>query len=81
MSLAVNGAKTGLANLIDLVNYSNPTAVQIAANQVEFNNLAVCASGGANTEVNIKAVNGQGFINGSAHPTGFLLYYNFVLLS
>ena len=75
MSLAVNGAKTGLANLIDLVNYSNPTAVPIAANQVEFNNLAAYAGGGENTEVNIKAVNGQGFINGSLHPTGFSLYY------
>ena len=76
MALAVNGAKTGLANLIDLVNYSNPTAVPIAANQVEFNNLAVYSGGGGqNTEVNIKAVNGQGFINGSLHPTGFSLYY------
>lgn len=77
MALAVNGAKTGVANLIDLVNFSNPTAVPIAANQVEFNNLAVYGGGGGswNTEVNIKAVNGQGFINGSLHPTGFSLYY------
>ena len=87
MALAVNGAKTGVANLIDLVNYSNPTAVQITANQVEFDALAVYDNTagykwpGINTEVNIKAVNGQGFINGSTYPTGFSLYYRRVGLN
>ena len=81
MALAVNGAKTGVANLIDLVNYSNPTAVQITANQVEFDALAVSVTGYTNTEVNIKAVNGQGFINGSTHPTGFSLFYRRVGLN
>ena len=81
MALAVNGAKTGVANLIDLVNYSNPTAVQITANQVEFDALAVNVTGYTNTEVNIKAVNGQGFINGSTHPTGFSLFYRRVGLN
>ena len=80
MALAVNGAKTGVVNLIDLINYSNPTSVQIAANQVEFSALAVYNNAGSkplgtNTEVNIHAVNGQGFINGSSHPTGFSLFY------
>ena len=87
MALAVNGAKTGVANLIDLVNYSNPTAVQITANQVEFDSLAVfdnpgmAKPAGTNTEVNIRAVNGQGFINGSSHPTGFSLFYRRVGLN
>ena len=87
MALAVNGAKTGVANLIDLVNYSNPTAVQITANQVEFDSLAVFDNPGmakplgTNTEVNIRAVNGQGFINGSSHPTGFSLFYRRVGLN
>ena len=87
MALAVNGAKTGVANLIDLVNYSNPTAVQITASQVEFDALAEFdnyGSGkpaGTNTEVNIRAVNGQGFINGSTHPTGFSLFYRRVGLN
>ena len=86
MALAVNGAKTGVANLIDLVNYSNPTAVQITASQVEFDTLAVYNNAGSkplgtNTEVNIRAVNGQGFINGSSHPTGFSLFYRRVGLN
>ena len=86
MALAVNGAKTGVINLIDLINYSNPTSVQIAANQVEFSALAVYNNAGAkplgtNTEVNIHAVNGQGFINGSSHPTGFSLFYRRVGLN
>ena len=87
MALAVNGAKTGVANLIDLVNYSNPTAVQITASQVEFDTLAVFGkrggvkTPGTNTEVNIRAVNGQGFINGSSHPTGFSLFYRRVGLN
>ena len=86
MALAVNGAKTGVVNLVDLVNFSNPTAVQITASQVEFDALAVYNNGGAkppgtNTEVNIRAVNGQGFINGSSHPTGFSLYYRRVGLN
>ena len=86
MALAVNGAKTGVINLIDLINYSNPTSVQIAANQVEFSALAVYNNAGAkplgtNTEVNIKAVNGQGFINGSSHSTGFSLFYRRVGLN
>ena len=87
MALAVNGAKTGVANLIDLVNYSNPTAVQITASQVEFDALAVFDNSGmgkplgTNTEVNIRAVNGQGFINGSSHPTGFSLFYRRVGLN
>ena len=87
MALAVNGAKTGVANLVDLVNYSNPTAVQITANQVEFDALAVYDNtqglkpAGTNTEVNIRAVNGQGFINGSSHPTGFSLFYRRVGLN
>ena len=86
MALAVNGAKTGVVNLIDLINYSNPTSVQIAANQVEFDTLAVYNNAGSkplgtNTEVNIRAVNGQGFINGSSHPTGFSLFYRRVGLN
>ena len=86
MALAVNGAKTGVINLIDLINYSNPTSVQIAANQVEFDTLAVYNNAGSkplgtNTEVNIRAVNGQGFINGSSHPTGFSLFYRRVGLN
>ena len=87
MALAVNGAKTGVANLIDLVNYSNPTAVQITASQVEFDALAEFDNyggvkpAGTNTEVNIRAVNGQGFINGSSHPTGFSLFYRRVGLN
>lgn len=86
MALAVNGAKTGVINLVDLVNYSNPTSVQIAANQVEFSALAVYNNAGSkpigtNTEVNIRAVNGQGFINGSSHPTGFSLFYRRVGLN
>ena len=86
MALAVNGAKTGVNNLIDLINYSNPTSVQIAANQVEFDTLAVYNNAGSkplgtNTEVNIRAVNGQGFINGSSHPTGFSLFYRRVGLN
>lgn len=86
MALAVNGAKTGVVNLVDLVNYSNPTAVPITASQVEFDALAVYNNGGSkplgtNTEVNIRAVNGQGFINGSSHPTGFSLFYRRVGLN
>lgn len=86
MALAVNGAKTGVVNLVDLVNFSNPTAVQITASQVEFSALAVYVNGGGkrpdiNTEVNIRAVNGQGFINGSTHPTGFSLFYRRVGLN
>lgn len=87
MALAVNGAKTGVANLIDLVNYSNPTAVQITASQVEFDALAefdnsgMTKPAGTNTEVNIRAVNGQGFINGSTHPTGFSLFFRRVGLN
>ena len=87
MALAVNGAKTGVANLVDLVNFSNPTAVPITASQVEFDALAVFGGSvmgkpyGTNTEVNIRAVNGQGFINGSSHPTGFSLFYRRVGLN
>jgi hypothetical protein len=87
MALAVNGAKTGVVNLVDLINFSNPTAVSITPAQVEFNNLAVydnTALGkpvGTNTEVNIRSVNGQGFINGSSHPTGFSLFYRRVGLN
>ena len=68
MALAVNGAKTGVVNLVDLVNFSNPTAVPITASQVEFDALAVFDNSGmgkpagTNTEVNIRAVNGQGFM-------------------
>ena len=87
MALAVNGAKTGVVNLVDLVNFSNPTAVPITASQVEFDALAVFDNSGmgkplgTNTEVNIRAVNGQGFINGSTHPTGFSLFYRRVGLN
>ena len=87
MALAVNGAKTGVVNLVDLVNFSNPTAVPITASQVEFDTLAVYDNtalekpAGTNTEVNIRAVNGQGFINGSTHPTGFSLFYRRVGLN
>jgi hypothetical protein len=87
MALAVNGAKTGVVNLVDLINFSNPTAVSITPAQVEFDTLAVydnTALGkpvGTNTEVNIRAVNGQGFINGSSHPTGFSLFYRRVGLN
>ena len=87
MALAVNGAKTGVVNLVDLVNFSNPTAVPITASQVEFDALAVYDNTqglkpiGTNTEVNIRAVNGQGFINGSSHPTGFSLFYRRVGLN
>ena len=87
MALAVNGAKTGVVNLVDLINFSNPTAVPITASQVEFDTLAVydnTALGkpvGTNTEVNIRAVNGKGFINGSLHPTGFSLFYRRVGLN
>ena len=87
MALAVNGAKTGVVNLVDLINFSNPTAVSMTPAQVEFDTLAVydnTALGkpvGTNTEVNIRAVNGQGFINGSSHPTGFSLFYRRVGLN
>ena len=87
MALAVNGAKTGVVNLVDLVNFSNPTAVSMTPAQVEFDTLAVYDNStgyhqvGTNTEVNIRAVNGQGFINGSSHPTGFSLFYRRVGLN
>ena len=87
MALAVNGAKTGVVNLVDLINFSNPTAVSMTPAQVEFDTLAVydnTALGkpvGTNTEVNIRAVNGKGFINGSSHPTGFSLFYRRVGLN
>lgn len=87
MALAVNGAKTGVVNLVDLINFSNPTAVSMTPAQVEFDTLAVYDNTalekpvGTNTEVNIRAVNGQGFINGSTHPTGFSLFYRRVGLN
>ena len=86
MALAVVGAKTGVANLVDLINYTNPTQVQISPNQVEFSALAVYDNSlgykpiGTNTEVVVKAIDGQGFING-VNPNGFSLWYRRVGLN
>jgi hypothetical protein len=77
MSLAVQGSSTGVANLVALVNYSNPTSVQITEAQVTFSDLITnyTSSGGfqRNTQVRIAAVDGAGFINGPAAENGFNL--------
>ena len=77
MSLAVQGSSTGVANLVALVNYSNPTSVQITEAQVTFSDLITnyTNAGGfqRNTQVRIAAVDGAGFINGPAAENGFNL--------
>jgi len=77
MSLGVQGSSTGVANLVALVNYSNPTSVQITEAQVTFSDLITnyTNSGGfpRNTQVRIAAVDGAGFINGPAAENGFNL--------
>ena len=77
MSLGVQGSSTGVANLVALVNYSNPTSVQITEAQVTFSDLITnySASDGfqRNTQVRIAAVDGAGFINGPAAENGFNL--------
>jgi hypothetical protein len=77
MSLAVQGSSTGVANLVALVNYSNPTSVQITEAQVTFSDLITnyTSVGGfqRNTQVRIAAVDGAGFINGPAAENGFNL--------
>ena len=80
MSLAVQGSYTGVANLVALVNYSNPTSVQITESQVTFSDLITHHTNGGdgfprNTQVRITAVDGAGFINGPAAENGFNLYY------
>jgi hypothetical protein len=77
MSLGVQGSSTGVANLVALVNYSNPTSVQITEAQVTFSDLITNYTnvGGfqRNTQVRIAAVDGAGFINGPAAENGFNL--------
>jgi hypothetical protein len=77
MSLGVQGSSTGVANLVALVNYSNPTSVQITEAQVTFSDLITnySSNGGfqRNTQVRIAAVDGAGFINGPAAENGFNL--------
>ena len=79
MSLAVQGSKTGVANLVALVNYSNPASVQITEAQVTFSDLITNYTNGGgfprNTQVRIAAVDGAGFINGPAAENGFNLQY------
>lgn len=80
MSLAVKGSDTGVANLVALVNYSNPTSVQITEAQVTFSDLITNLTNGGdlfarNTQVRIAAVDGAGFINGPAAENGFNLQY------
>ena len=79
MSLAVQGSSTGVANLVALVNYSNPTSVQITEAQVTFSDLVTNHTnvGGfqRNTQVRMAAVDGAGFINGPAAENGFNLQY------
>ena len=77
MSLGVQGSSTGVANLVALVNYSNPTSVQITEAQVTFSDLITNYTnvGGfaRNTQVRMAAVDGAGFINGPAAENGFNL--------
>ena len=80
MTLAVQGSSTGVANLVALVNYSNPTSVQITEAQVTFSdlitNLTLTGDGfQRNTQVRMAAVDGAGFINGPAAENGFNLQY------
>lgn len=77
MSLAVQGSSTGVANLVALVNYSNPTSVQITEAQVTFSDLITNYTNvdgfQRNTQVRIAAIDGAGFINGPAAENGFNL--------
>ena len=77
MSLGVQGSSTGVANLVALVNYSNPTSVQITEAQVTFSDLITNYTNvdgfQRNTQVRIAAVDGAGFINGPAAENGFNL--------
>jgi hypothetical protein len=77
MSLGVQGSSTGVANLVALVNYSNPTSVQITEAQVTFSDLITNYTNSdgfpRNTQVRIAAVDGAGFINGPAAENGFNL--------
>lgn len=79
MSLAVQGSSTGVANLVALVNYSNPTSVQITEAQVTFSDLITNHTNvdgfQRNTQVRMAAVDGAGFINGPAAENGFNLQY------
>ena len=77
MSLGVQGSSTGVANLVALVNYSNPTSVQITEAQVTFSDLITNYTNvdgfQRNTQVRIAAIDGAGFINGPAAENGFNL--------